>query len=340
MTDFLHDRKYLRERHRLSHQQIDRLLGENSGKKFLKEKLDCIKAVENFLSVTDLLRSYEIPFVCLKGATLSYRIYKELSVRVSHDIDILIELKMVEKVLEVFLNEGFSLTESFVWSQNKAQQKMITHSAHHLSLYNKEKCCCVEFHWTLMQGLPVSEKRLKTIIARNLTEENISGRKFTLLSKELELLFLLIHGSRHQWSRLKWLIDIKEYPINEIDEEKFCELAKLFKAGRIIGQANYLLKEFFYCQLPFKGDNHLPEFFICMPLRAIAGEIKKEQSIKEHINSLRYHLLMFRDLYFKCRVIGTLFFRPNDMTMIDSSYRIVYYLYRPYSLIKRRVFHA
>lgn len=86
-----HDRKLLHQRHRLSHQQIDRLLGESHSKEFLGEKIERMEAVRNFLSVTDLLRENEIPFVSIKGPLLSYRIYGDPSVRFSHDIDLLIE---------------------------------------------------------------------------------------------------------------------------------------------------------------------------------------------------------------------------------------------------------
>jgi hypothetical protein len=48
---------------------------------------------------------------------------------------------------------------------------------------------------------------MNLIVSENLQEIVFSGRKFTILNR-LELLFLLLHGSRHGWERLKWLVDI------------------------------------------------------------------------------------------------------------------------------------
>lgn len=340
MDATLSDRTYLHDRHRLSHQQIDSWLGENSSKDFLWEKLRSLEFVGYFLSVTDTLRKSNIPFVCLKGPILSYRIYKEPSVRISHDIDILIEVEMVETVVDIFLENGFVLSNGAVWPQKKLQQELIVNTDHHLSFQNKKFGYIVEIHWTLMQGLAISQSMLKSIIAGNLTEETLSGRKFTVLSREFELLFLLIHGSRHGWSRLKWLVDIKEYPVADLDYEKFYKLARQLKAGRIIGQANHLLNEFFNVRLPFEGDVRLPVLFIRFAHKSIKGEIKEKQSIREMLNLFCYLLLMFRGVRYKSKVINGFFLRSGDFTAIDSSFRVVYYLYRPYSFIKRRLFYA
>jgi hypothetical protein len=58
---------------------------------------------------------------------------------------------------------------------------------------------------------------MNLIVSENLQEIVFSGRKFTILNRELELLFLLLHGSRHGWERLKWLVDINDYPIDQLN---------------------------------------------------------------------------------------------------------------------------
>jgi len=50
------DRHILHDRHRLSHHQIDRIVGEDSGNKFLNEKLRQLACLKQFLQVTDLLK--------------------------------------------------------------------------------------------------------------------------------------------------------------------------------------------------------------------------------------------------------------------------------------------
>jgi len=340
MTNSLSDRSYLYNRHRLSHQQIDRWLGENRSKEFVPEKLKQLEAVKKFLLVTDLFSKNGISFVCLKGPLLSLRIYGDPAVRLSHDIDILIGTKDIESVIKILFENGYHFTENYYWPQKKVQQEIIINIIHHLSFYNKAKDFCVEVHWILMQELPISLKKQKNLIESNRTEMDYLQRKFTVLTKEFELLYLIIHGARHGWCRLKWLVDINEYPVNEINISKFNNLVSQLNAERIIGQTNYLLKFFFNTQISFKGDDHIPKCFIRYPIQSIGSVIPIFLSNSKAISELRYLWLMFPGIYYKYRMIARKLFSPTDIRVIDSSFKIVYCLYRPYSLIKRRLFNA
>jgi len=340
MTVSLQNRNYLHDRHRLSHQQIDSWLGENRGKEFLPEKLKQLESVKTFLWVTDLFRQNDVSFVSLKGPLLSYRIYRDPSVRVSHDIDILIEVAAIEKTINILEKNGYQLTGGYCWPQKQVQQELILDSYHHLGFYNKERSSCVEIHWVLMHGLPVSGKKMKNIIAGNLTEMIFAGRKFTVLNKELEFLFLLIHGSRHGWSRLKWLVDIKDYPASDVDAGIFGELVSQLNARRVVGQANYFMNKFFHMQLPFSGEDRLPEYFIHFAQCSIDNEIQEEQSTMFLIHTFRYLWFMFPGFKSRYKMVLGALLRPGDISVIDSSFKIIYFLYRPYSFIKRRIMHV
>ena len=185
MTVSLQDRIYLHDRHLLSHQQIDKWLVENRGKEFLQEKLKQLDVVKTFLWITDLIRNEGIQFVSLKGPLLSYRIYKDPTVRISHDIDILVELVALERITNLLKENGYSFSEGYDWPQKKVQQELIINAYHHISFYNKEQGSCVEIHWVLMNNLPVSSSKMKNIVSENLTEMDFAGRKFTVLNKEV-----------------------------------------------------------------------------------------------------------------------------------------------------------
>jgi Uncharacterised nucleotidyltransferase len=340
MIASLQNRNYLHDRHRLSHQQIDSWLGENRSKEFLHEKLKQLEAVKTFLWATDLLRNKGVSFVSLKGPLLSYRIYKDPTVRISHDIDILIEVAAIENTINILVENEYQLMGGYCWPQKQVQQELILGSCHHLSFYNKERSSCIEIHWVLMHGLPVSKKRMKNIIAGNLTEMIFAGRKFTVLNKELEFLFLLIHGSRHGWSRLKWLVDIKDYPASDVDAGIFGKLVWQLNARRIVVQANYFMNKFFHLQLPFSGEDRLPDYFIRFAQCSIDNEIQEEQSTTDLIHTYRYLWLMFPEFNSRCKMVFGALLRPGDISAIDSSFKIMYFLYRPYSFVKRRIMHV
>lgn len=336
----IYTREILHKRHRLSHQQIDRWLDENRSKEFLKEKMQHLKMVQHFISITDLLRENKIPFTSLKGPLLSHRIYNDPTVRFSHDIDLLIDESKIDATIKLFLNNNYNLTEGAFWPEKKSQQELIINNGHHISFYSKELRLCVEIHWTLMHTISVSQKKFKQIVTQNQTEVIFSGRKFTVLNPEFELLFLLLHGSRHGWERLKWLIDIKDYPLEKLDIEAFKKLVKRFNAERIIGQTNFLLEKFFDKRLPNTIKQKQNK-----KLNQIAIAFIESENVLQYTNAevkriyLNY-FLMFPGVLYKFQTLLNILFRIEDIRAINSPFKIIYYIYRPYSFIKRRILHT
>ncbi|MFT5964458.1 MAG: hypothetical protein ACI9L6_001196 [Flavobacterium sp.] len=333
-------RETLSKRHRLSHQQIDRWLDENSSKDFLQEKLGHLKMVKHFIAITDLLLQNEIPFTCLKGPLLSQHIYNDPTVRYSKDIDILIDKNQLDTTVQFFLNNGYDFTEGNFWPKNKVQQGLLIDHHHHLSFFNKEINFCVEVHWILMHNIPISQKKMKIIVADNLTEMSFSGRRFTVLNREFQLLFLLLHGSRHGWERLKWLVDIYEYPIDKIDTTAFNKLVKELNAERIIGQTNFLLHNFFNAELPSSIHQQHNEQFNHFALDFINSKdiIPQVQYKKSHIHL--YYYLMFPAFAYRFKILFKILFNPGDIKSIESRFKMIYYINRPYSYLKRQIFNA
>ncbi|NTW31276.1 MAG: nucleotidyltransferase family protein [Bacteroidetes bacterium] len=340
MVNSLQNRSYLNRRHRLSHQQIDRFLHENRSKEFLHEKLKQLEIIKSFLQITDILKQKGIYFINLKGPLLSYRIYHDPTVRILHDIDILIDKKQIERVMNILFENGYNLSEGAFWPHKKNQQELFINNIHHLSFFNKGNNLCVEVHWVLMHELSISKGKLEEFISVNTEEIEFAGRKFNVFTKEFELLYLLIHGSRHKWHRLKWLFDIKDYPLAEVNYKTFNTLVNLLNAERIINQANYLLKKFFNTQLPFTYNARLPKYIVSYSMRIINSEISKKRSNYDIINNFRYQWLIFPGIYYKYKMLLQIPFSPRDIPLFDSSYKTMYYMYRPFSFIKRRILHA
>jgi len=341
MSDPLQDRTYLHERHRLSHQQIDRWLGENRSKEFMREKMQRMETVKHFISITDRLRENHIDFVCLKGPMLSYRIYGDASVRFSHDIDILIQMVDLIPAINLMRKEGYVMPNEMDWPTDKVRQDLMIKSSQHISLLNKKLGLSVELHWTIVPSLPLTPEKFQDLLKSNLTTMTFAGREFSVMNKEFELLFLMIHGAGHEWSRLKWLMDINDYPLDDFDQNRFLELVHSFKAERIIGQTNYFLKKYFNRQTPLPGGVKPPIYIIKHAQRTLEGELNPTSSVLMDIPRVfRYKTLLFPDFFYKFKIIGEVSITQTDVTKQKFSNKLTYYLYRPYSFIKRRVLHA
>ena len=247
---------------------------------------------------------------------------------------------MICPVMDILTKNGFQLTEGMSWPQKKMQQDLFVKALHHLSFYNRELNTCVEVHWVLMHELPVTQKKIRQIIAENLTEIEFAGRLFPVFSLEFELLYLLIHGARHGWNRLKWLVDIHDYPVSKLNLQKLEILIDQLHAWRIVGQANILLNHFFSTQMPFSRKKRIPSYFIRYAFGYIKDDHAQRLLTREMVDHFRYLWFLFPGIYYKRHIIFQYLFRPGDLTEIDSSHKIMYYLYRPYSFIRRRVLHV
>lgn len=340
MAENLKDRTYLHERHHLSHQQIDHFLGENKSKDYIQEKLNNLKKVKLFLNITDRLRSNRIRFVCLKGPLLSYRIYGDPTVRLSSDLDLLIKQEDFVQALTLMQEDGYIFTEDFKWPAEKFKQELIMNACQHLSLFNNKLKYRVELHWTLTNSVPISQKDFRELIDSNLETITYAERSFAVMNKEMELLYLMIHGSKHGWNRLKWLIDISAYPFDNFNKELFYQLVKKLKADRIVGLTDYFVYAYFNHRLPVSSRKKTPTFLIRHTQKCLRSKIESEKTSWLDIpNEFLFMELLFPGFAYKINVIKELSTNQGDVTRHDFSNKLFYWFLRPYSFFNRRMRH-
>ncbi|MDA3880466.1 MAG: nucleotidyltransferase family protein [Prolixibacteraceae bacterium] len=333
----LKDRQYLRKRHRLSHQQIDTWLGENRSTEFINDKLKQLELVRQFLNITDKFGNKGIPFISIKGPLLSLRLYGDPTVRISCDIDLLIEKKYLDKTVALMLSEGYEFVDNFVWPAENYKQEIFALNYHHIVFYSRILNLRVEIHWVLTRILAVSMKTFKQIIADNLTTIRYANRSFVVLNKETELLYLLIHGANHRWKRLKWLVDIHEYLKQEIDVVLLNKLIGQFKASRIIAQANFFLDKYFQSQLPVSGNKRIPKRLLIFTDKNIENrEISLISSLEDRLNNFWYFWLLSSNINYKLNWFIVTIARVGNVYNI----KVANVFYRPYSFIKRRIFNV
>ncbi len=335
------DRTVLYSRHRLSHQQIDCLLGESSKKEFLAEKMQIFDKIKHFIPIIDLLQKNGILFLCLKGPVLSQQLYNDPAVRFSHDVDLLLLNRGdMDRVDRLLVSQGYAGVDNLSWPKEKVRQQILMDCVHHLAYAHKEHGFMVEIHWAVYIPFPVRTKQFERIIENNRQRIIFAGREVVVFAPELNLLYLIIHGAKHSWQRLKWLVDIKDFPFETINSEKWMELVNELKAGRMVSQAGFLLNHFFNISQPLLTVGKIRLFLKIHSLKAINEDIPQQRPFLSGLVDLRYRLLLCKSFVYKLRLLQSIAISPADLLRIRSSSRIVYSLYRPYSYIKRRIIHA
>jgi len=198
----------------------------------------------------------------------------------------------------------------------------------------------VEIHWSVSEPFPLKAKVFNQIVGNNRQQIVFGGREVTVFAPELNLLYLVIHGSKHGWQRLKWLVDIKDFPFETINADSWHGLVRQLKAERMVSQTGFLLNYFFQINQPLFTQIPIPRLLKSYPLALIDEEVLLQRPISDGLAGMRYKFLLCNTLSYKWRAFLTSAIIPIDLFRIKSSFRIVYFIYRPYSYIKRRLNYA
>ncbi|WP_337133514.1 nucleotidyltransferase family protein [Priestia megaterium] len=171
-----------------------------------------------------------IPLLFLKGPTVAYDLFGDISLRMSKDLDILVQEKDLEGTDKILLSLGYKKEEV----QTILNEIKWRH--HHIEYYHPEKKILVEIHWRLhprsLKGASFKE------LWRRKRKSTLTDQPIYFMGKEDLLLYLISHGSRHGWFRLRWLKDIDRIVrIHNIDYKHFNSLVRKYRQKHLVGQA-------------------------------------------------------------------------------------------------------
>lgn len=271
-----YSRGLLYNRHRLSHQQINDWFGKSVADIPVPDKIKDMAKVAEFIKVTDTLKDKGINFISLKGPLLSQRLYKETTYRKYRDFDFLFDQGNAERAYNVLIDVGYQPYDLEI-PENDSKKKEFFKHIHDTPLYNSKNGNIIEIHTKLFRYRHLPLDKQDQIINSNLTEVELSGRKYTVLNNELELLFLIIHGGLHRFRRLKWLVDVKDFLSNiPFDQRKFKNLSHELNAKRLVGLCNELLKIYYPNREYFESYPKPKKSIIRNVLKTIEDEDEEE----------------------------------------------------------------
>ncbi|ACD82576.1 nucleotidyltransferase domain-containing protein [Candidatus Methylacidiphilum infernorum] len=171
--------------------------------------------------ILNLLNREGIAAILLKGIGLSQMLYGEKwRLKSTTDIDLLVGLEDVPKTI-FLLQKELGYGES---TGRKINLKTLLYWDKDISLYKKKNPLdfapsILELHWSVAFNSKIDRRALQAIWKEKTLGmwENISLWR---MNKVNELLFLLVHGSKHRWECLRHLLDVHEYVLKSNFKEK------------------------------------------------------------------------------------------------------------------------
>jgi hypothetical protein len=172
----------------------------------------------------------------LKGPVLAQALYGDISLRTSKDLDILIPVDDVDRAEQILLASGYTITDERPRILDDWKVKK-----HHISYYNPQTKVQIEVHWRLNPETG-KEPSFDELWERRSTSSLTSYPVYFPGNEDL-FLYLVSHGARHAWFRLRWLIDIDRMVRNRLDWGKLIPLLKEYYCSDLAGQALILASE-------------------------------------------------------------------------------------------------
>ncbi|WP_203290315.1 nucleotidyltransferase family protein [Metabacillus sp. cB07] len=189
------------------------------------------------------LLSEKIRVLFLKGPALAHELYGDISLRTSSDLDFIVPFEE--------LNKTEALLESMGYKKNEYIKTILGDwkwRHHHFTYFHPEKKIKAEVHWRLnpAPGFEPGFEQLWTQKKRS----QLAASPIYLLGKEHLFLFLVSHGARHGWSRLRWLADIQQLIGSGLDWSKIYESLKNYHMQSEGVQAITLAAELLSTKIP------------------------------------------------------------------------------------------
>ncbi len=189
-------------------------------------------------SLSKEFASAGIPLIVLKGPVLAKELYGDISLRTSSDIDVLVPITSLIQVEEMLQKEGYVKEEYIKTVLNDWKWRH-----HHFTYIHPQKGVKVEVHWRLNPG-PNKEPSFAELWSRKRIS-SISQHPVYILGKEDLFFFLVTHGARHAWSRLRWLLDISKLMKHNLDWNFTSSLFKKYHYSPVGSQAVLLTSHVF-----------------------------------------------------------------------------------------------
>lgn len=282
-----------------------------------------------------LLKENNVQAIPLKGPALSQTLYGSIALRTYSDIDILIDVQDLNKAIEVLLHEGYK-TRYDHGSISSKKKNSIIKNQHHIS-FNLDQMS-VELHWTYSS---MSYKRDFSHLWNETRTVRVAGHDIKAMSCEEEFLYLVFHGTKHGWIRLKWLDDIAQIiALNRADWDLVLEKSIKYDIEHLLIHAVILASRYYQLKIPEVFQNMAKTNRLSIRLSAMSDNIILRGSTDNPYFRL-YRVYKFKYFWEKLAYILNLF-RPRQIEFnkidINDRYYFIYYLLRPVFKIKRLLF--
>jgi len=240
----------------LSEQWVPQAVIQRLGRDYRRNTLQMLQLCGEMDSIGRKFAERKIRLLHLKGPVIAEELYGDISLRTSCDIDFLIPIGDLTHAESQLLSLGYVKDDYIQTVLNDWKWRH-----HHITFTHPVKGVKVEVHWRLNPA-PSKEPGFEELWARRRQSSLISHPTYYLGQEDL-FLFLVSHGARHGWSRIRWLLDIKKWLIKSSGPSELVALLRkrhyLHLGGQALALASQLLQAPIGTELQFIVEQRKPQ---------------------------------------------------------------------------------
>ena len=279
-----------------------------------------------------------VPF---KGPVLTMELYGELGLREFGDLDLLVMPGDVAQAAHLLATLGYRPQHALAAHLEKAW--MASPRAHEMALVDERRGFMVELQWSANPGFAIPRVADRDWW-RHPERRPFFGREMNVLSARENVIALLVHGSKHAWANLGWLVDIAELAHSgSVDWEWLLATARTERAMRRVALGLDLARRLLDAPMPAAAAAFIVEAKVSSIANAIVPSILSPEFTTAPITaSQRIQVALLDTTAQRRRYLATLAFAPAlgdlERWRLPPTLFFLYWLLRPLRLAQAYLF--
>lgn len=278
-------------------------------------------AVHTASEIAGAFRAAGISCSLLKGCSVAAQFYAQPGDRAMIDIDVLVDAKRYEDAEKLLIDRGFRrLYPRFDLDDRKRRAFYQLHNA--FTFIRPADGLQVDMHWRTVNN-PVPLAALDSSWRELVEWRDDTGRSLPTLTAATHFAYVMVHGAKHGWVRLKWLVDLDKM-VRRLTHSQLAEAAEIIAANGLddLAQGSFKLAHFALgtpipTALQSLGNDARSGKIMALQ----AGILFTEEPAKPHrlgdwryyINRMRHSLLLHQGRTYRRHALARELARPDDL---------------------------
>jgi hypothetical protein len=157
------------------------------------------------LKIAKTFGDKHIPMIALKGPALAQQLYGDVALKASLDLDVFIDVADYKLAVKTLVGIGFENAE-VPGNLNQRQETYLINNFHHIGFVHGATKVRLELHWALHTNKYTVGYTFEELYQQSGTVL-LAGVAVNVPGELHQCIYLMFHGSTHQWKRLDWLCD-------------------------------------------------------------------------------------------------------------------------------------